>query len=166
MTRILILFVVLISTLLGVNDNEVRIEANIFEANEQERLSIFSGDVRIYKGKDEINSSTVKINFDEDNQPNKYEFIENVSFNIYIKENIHYLGKANRVHLFPNTKKYIFAGSVDIVEVNTDRRIEGDRVSLDGKSGSARIIGRNNRPVIMSFKIETDKSEKKIVDKD
>lgn len=154
MFRILTMFSVLLSTLYGVNDNEIRIEANIFEANEKEKLSIFSGEVRIYKGKDEINSSTVKINFDDKNQPEKYEFLENVSFNIQIKDSIHYLGKANKVYLFPNTEKYIFSGSVEITEKITGRKIEGDRVSLDGKTGSARIIGGDNRPVVMSFKID------------
>jgi len=157
MSRILLIFLIYISTLFGIDEDEVRIEANIFEANELERLSIFSGDVRIYKGRDEINSSTVKIHFDKNNQPKKYEFIEDVSFNICIKDNIQYLGKADKVHLFPNAKKYILSGSVKIRDIKTGRKIEGNRVSLDGKTGSARIIGGNKKPVIMSFKIETKK---------
>jgi len=51
------------SKIFAIEENEIRIEANIFEANEKERISIFSGNVRIYKGSDEINSSTVKISF-------------------------------------------------------------------------------------------------------
>jgi lipopolysaccharide export system protein LptA len=159
MFRIFLISILLLSNLFGVDENEIRIEANIFEANELERLSIFSGDVRIYKGRDEINSSTVKISFDKKNQPEKYEFLENVSFNIYVKDDVHYLGKADKVHLFPNTKKYIFSGAVEIIEANTGRKIEGNRVSLDGETGSARIIGDTNKPVIMSFKLNV-KSEK------
>ena len=81
------------SKIFAIDENEIRIEANIFEANEKERISIFSGNVRIYKGTDEINSSTVKISFDDNNQPSKYEFIDKVFFNIHIKENMQYIGK-------------------------------------------------------------------------
>jgi len=161
MFKVLILSFIMLSQLFGVEENEIRIEANIFEANELERLSIFSGSVRIFKGKDEINSSTVKINFDKNNQPKKYEFLEDVSFNLHIPSGIHYLGKADKIHLFPNSKKYILSGSVEIIEVKTGRKIEGNRVSLDGVTGSARIIGNENKPVIMSFKIEKKHSEKK-----
>ena len=145
------------SKIFAIEENEIRIEANIFEANEKERISIFSGNVRIYKGSDEINSSTVKISFDKNNQPSKYEFIDKVFFNIHIKENMQYIGKADRVYLFPNTKKYIFSGSVQITEVTTERTIEGDKVSLNGQTGSVRIIGGKKKPVIMSFKINNHK---------
>lgn len=163
MLRGLLLLYLLYSQLFGVDENEVRIEANIFEANEKDKLSIFSGDVKIYKGGDEINSSTVKIYFDDSNQPEKYEFIDKVSFKLQIKDGSTYLGKADKVHLFPKTEKYIFSDSVEIIELESGRKIEGNRVSLDGISGSARIIGDNKKPVIMSFKLEKkeDKKEEK-----
>ena len=159
MYRYLFLLMLFPFKIFGLEENEVRIEANIFEANEKEKLSIFSGDVKIFKGRDEINSSTVKIYFDKDNQPKKYEFIDNVSFKIHIKQNSTYMGKANRVYLFPKSEKYIFSDSVMITEIETGRRIEGDKVSLDGVSGSARIIG-GNKPVIMSFKLNRNYSKK------
>jgi len=160
MLRGLLLLYIFYSQLFGVDDNEVRIEANIFEANEKDKLSIFSGDVKIYKGQDEINSSTVKIYFDENNQPKKYEFIDNVSFKITIKDKSTYFGKANRVYLFPETEKYIFSDDVEIVELGNGRKIEGNKVSLDGISGSARIIGDEKKPVVMSFKINQQTKEK------
>ena len=141
----------------AIKENEIRIEANIFEANEKEKISIFSGNVRIYKGSDEINSSTVKISFDNNNQPSKYEFFDKVFFNIHIKENMQYIGKADKIYLFQNTKKYIFSGSVQITEVTTERKIEGDKVSLNGQTGNVRIIGGKKKPVIMSFKINNNR---------
>ncbi len=154
MLRGLLLIYLLYSQLFGLDENEVRIEAKIFEANEKDKLSIFSGDVKILKGKDEINSSTVKIYFDNDNQPKQYEFIDKVSFKLHIKDGKTYLGQANKVHLFPKTEKYIFSDSVVIIELESGRRLEGDKVSLDGISGSARIIGGSKKPVVMSFKLD------------
>jgi lipopolysaccharide transport protein LptA len=162
--KLIFVLATLSTQLFGVDENEVRIEANIFEANEKERLSIFSGDVKIHKGNDELNSSTVKIYFDSANQPERYEFLENVSFKIHIRENSTYLGKADKVYLFPTVEKYIFSESVEILELETGRKIEGNKVSLDGTSGSARIIGDDKKPVVMSFKIEKkdkDSGEKK-----
>jgi lipopolysaccharide export system protein LptA len=151
-TAIFLLFFSYVS-LFG-EEEEVRIEANIFEANEKDMVSIFSGDVKIKKGEDEINSSVVKIYFDEENQPEKYEMLDRVSFKLNLREGSTYLGKAERVYLYPNSQKYIFSENVKILEIETGRRIEGDKVSLDGETGSARILGGENRPVVMSFKIE------------
>jgi lipopolysaccharide export system protein LptA len=151
--RLIISSILLLSQLFAIDENEIRIEANIFEANEKDRLSIFSGDVKILKGRDEINSSTVRIHFDENNQPEKYEFLESVSFKIHLKDKSTYQGKAEKVYLFPADEKYIFSDDVEITELETARKIEGNKVSLDGLSGSARIIGDNKKPVIMSFKI-------------
>jgi lipopolysaccharide export system protein LptA len=158
MFRFVAFFFLTSKLLLGIEENEVRIEANIFEANEKDRVSIFSGNVKIKKGIDELNSSAVKIYFDETHQPIKYEVLEKVSFKLYVREDSTYLGKADKVYLFPNTKKYIFSGDVSILEIESDRRIEGNRVSLDVESGSARIIGNESKPVVMSFKIEAKKS--------
>jgi lipopolysaccharide export system protein LptA len=138
---------------------EVRIEANIFEVNEKEKISIFSGDVKIKKGRDELNSSVLKIYFDTENQPERYEILNNVSFKIHVKETSTYLGKAEKVNLFPKTDKYIFSKNVKIYEIESGRKIEGDKVSLDGESGSARIVGGNRKPVIMSFQVG-EKEEK------
>jgi lipopolysaccharide transport protein LptA len=136
----------------------VRIEANIFEVNEKEKISIFSGDVKIKKGLDELNSSVLKIYFDDENQPERYEILNSVSFKIHIKKDSTYLGRAEKVNLFPKTDKYIFSKDVEIYEIETGRKIEGDNVSLDGESGSARIVGGSKKPVIMSFKVK-DKTE-------
>ncbi|EJF07219.1 hypothetical protein ThvES_00006950 [Thiovulum sp. ES] len=142
-----------LSLLFG-SSEEVRIEANIFEVNEKDKISIFSGEVKIRKGRDELNSSVLKIYFDEENQPERYEILNSVSFKIHLKENSTYLGKAEKVNLFPKTDKYIFSKDVEIYEIETGRKIEGDNVSLDGESGSARIVGGSKKPVVMSFKVE------------
>lgn len=138
-------------------DEEVRIEANLFEANEKERISIFSGNVRIRKGFDEINSSVVKIYFSKDNQPEKYEILRDVSFIIKVENDSTYTGKAQKVFLFPNSQKYIFSDLVEITDIKSGRTIKGNRVSLNMRNGNARISGGNRSPVVMTFKVPSGK---------
>jgi lipopolysaccharide export system protein LptA len=138
-------------------DEEVRIEANLFEANEKDRISIFSGNVRIRKGFDEINSSVVKIYFSKDNQPEKYEILRDVSFVIKVENDSTYTGKAQKVFLFPSSQKYIFSDLVEITEQNSGRTIRGNRVSLNMKNGNARISGGSRSPVVMTFKVPSGK---------
>ncbi len=69
MLKKLILPILVLSTsfinINALDDGDVRIEANLFEANDRERVSIFSGSVKITKGKDVISSSIAKIYFDK-----------------------------------------------------------------------------------------------------
>jgi lipopolysaccharide transport protein LptA len=134
-------------------NREVRIEAKVFEADEKSRISKFMGDVRIQTGDDEINSSVVNILFNKDNQPKKYEFDKNVSFNIHIN-NQHYIGRAEKVELDPLKEQYRFVGSVEITELTSNRKIEGREVYLDGKNGKLRIAGDEDKPVIMKFELD------------
>jgi len=153
MLKIILGLVVVLSSLFS-SDEEVRIEANLFEANEKEKISIFSGKVRIRKGLDEINSSVVKIYFDKDNQPEKYEILKDVSFSITVENDGQYIGKAQKVYLFPVSQKYIFSDLVEITDMKSGRKIKGNRVSLNMKNGNARISGGSKSPVIMTFKVK------------
>ncbi len=141
------------SYLNALDDGEIRIEATFFEAKERERVSIFSGSVKISKGRDTISSSSAKIYFDKKNQPIKYEFLDGVSFKIHLQKNSTYVGKAEQVFLFPKTQKYVLSKSVEITELQTGRKITGNQISLEGEDGSAKIAGDNKRPVVMSFKV-------------
>jgi len=150
---LIIIFTVCSSYLNGLDDGEVRIEAAFFEANDKERVSIFSGSVKISKGRDTISSSSAKIYFDKKNQPIRYEFLDNVSFKINLNKNSTYVGKAEHVYLFPKTQKYVLAKSVEITELQTGRKITGNKISLEGETGSAKVLGDNKKPVVMSFKV-------------
>jgi|GEM_PF-522491 lipopolysaccharide export system protein LptA len=164
MLKKLILPILVLSTsfinINALDDGDVRIEANLFEANDRERVSIFSGSVKITKGKDVISSSIAKIYFDKKNQPLKYEFLDNVSFKIHLQKNSTYVGSAEEVYLIPKNKKYILSKSVEITEIQTGRKITGNKISLDGTNGSAKVIGDNKSPVIMSFTVGENQNER------
>jgi lipopolysaccharide export system protein LptA len=135
---------------------EIRIEANMFEANENKKVSTFTGNVKIKKGLDRINSSKMRIFFDRENKPIKYEILKNVNFKITADNNSTYQGEAQKITLYPLEKKYIFKNSVKILELNTGRKIIGDEVMLNSQTGNIRILGTHKKPVIMIFKVDEE----------
>ena len=145
-----------VSFLSASEQEEIRIEANMFEASEKQKVSIFTGNVRVRKGSDEINSSRMKIFFDDDNKPIKYELFKNVSFVITAENNSTYTGKTEKITLYPLEKKYIFSESVEITELETDRKIKGGEVLLNAKTGNVRILGSHTKPVVMIFKVNEE----------
>lgn len=147
---------------LSVAAEEVKIISQKFEADEKKRISIFTGNVNIQKGNDELNASKVKIFLDEKKQPKKYEAIGKVS--IYAKmqdSNETYSGKAKRVIYQPKENKYYFYDNVKLIQINEGRTLTGKKVILDVTTGHAKVIGNKKEPVVVTFTIEDKNTTKK-----
>jgi lipopolysaccharide export system protein LptA len=136
---------------------ELKIKANIFNADEQKGISIFSGDVRIKKHNDELNASEVTIYTDKKNQPTKFVAIGSVSFKIATKKGAKYEGKAGRVVYIPKDQQYHFYEDVHLKQIDEKKEIIGDEVTLAVQSGKAFAKGVKSGPVIMIFDIKDEK---------
>ena len=141
---------------------QVKILAESFSANEKKGVSIFTGNVKIKKGNDELNASKVIVYTDKDRNPIKYIADGSVSFYIDIPDNnTTYRGDAGKVIYFPNKQEYQFYTDVHLYQLNTDRKIFGDKIMLNTIDGNAKAIGAEKAPVIMIFNIEDKKKEEK-----
>jgi len=136
---------------------ELKIKANTFSADEQKGLSVFSGNVRMKKGNDELNASEVTIYTNKKNQPTKFVAVGNVSFKIETKKGAQYEGQANRVVYVPKDKEYNFYENVHLKQVDEKKEIIGDEVTLALDSGKAFAKGMKKEPVIMIFDIKDEK---------
>lgn len=158
MKKTLIILAVLISALYA---EQVKIIADAFEGHEKEGLTIFSGNVKITKGSDELNASKVTVRTDKDRKPYQYEAEGDVSFYIDLKDNnMTYKGDAGKVVYFPLKKEYQFFRDVHLYQIGTNRKVFGDEVKLNAKDGNAKAIGKEKAPVIMIFNVEDKKQDK------
>ncbi len=140
------------ATLLSAKD-EIEISAKNFVANEKDGISIFSGDVVILRGQDKLSSQELKIYFDKDKKPTKYEAIGEVKIDIEITKK-RYLGSANRAEYDVLNDLYIFQGDSEISQKESENRVIGEKIVVDRKSGKIRVDGKDDKPVKFIFSIE------------
>jgi len=141
---------------------QVKILADAFDGNEKKGLTVFTGNVRITKGNDELNASKVVVYTDKNRNPTKYVAEGKVSFYIDIPDNnASYKGDASKVIYLPLKQEYQFYTNVHLYQLDTNRKIFGEEVILNAVDGNARALGKEKAPVIMIFNIEDKKKEDK-----
>ncbi|MDH5464600.1 MAG: lipopolysaccharide transport periplasmic protein LptA, partial [Thiovulaceae bacterium] len=67
--------------------DKVNIAAERFYVSQQERMSVFGGNVQIKMNQDELNATKVYVYFDQKNKPLKYQADGNVSFFVKTDDN-------------------------------------------------------------------------------
>ena len=154
----LLLLTILVSFLYT---DELQIKANEFSADENTGVSVFSGNVQIKKGTDELNASKVTVYTDKNNEPTKFIALGNASFLLETKQHSVYSGKAEKVIYIPDTKEYHFFKDVHLRQLNDLKEIIGDEVVLKTIEGKAYAKGVKSEPVIMIFNIPDKNTDEK-----
>lgn len=157
MKYFIVLAFFLISSLMS---EDLRVKANKFSSDEKAGITIFTGDVNIIKGLDELNASEVTIFTDKEHQPTKFIADGNTSFSIQTNKGASYRGRAQKVIYYPITKEYHFFKDVYLQQIDERKEIIGDEVILKSIEGKAYAKGAKKEPVIMIFTIP-EKEDKK-----
>ena len=140
--------------------NELKVTANAFDGDEKKGIAIFTGDVKITKGSDELNASKVTIYTDQKHDPIKMIAEGDVSFFVKTENNSIYSGEAQKTIYMPKIKEYQFYTNVHLRQLNEHKQIDGDKVILNSITGKAIAQGAKKEPVIMIFHIK-DQNESK-----
>lgn len=135
---------------------ELKIKADMFDADEKSGVSVFSGNVNIMKGDDELNASKVTVFINTERQPTKYIAEGDVSFSISTKKGAIYKGVAQKVIFAPLSKEYYFYKNVHLRQIDETKEIIGDEVVLKTLDGKAHAKGAKSEPVMMIFKMPKD----------
>ncbi|QOP45667.1 lipopolysaccharide transport periplasmic protein LptA [Sulfurimonas paralvinellae] len=152
-----IILLLLSSFILLLDAQELKVKSNSFTSDQNSGISVFSGDVNILKGQDELNASKVTIYVNKEKKPTKFVADGNVSFNITSKDGAVYKGVSGRAIYLPNTKEYYFYENVHLQQLNDKKEIMGDEVVLKTTDGKAYAKGMKKEPVIMIFNIDEEK---------
>ena len=159
----MIRFFMFIATLLVtlVHAEELKVISESFKGDQQKGVSVFTGNVKVTKGSDELNASKVTIYTDKENKPTKYYAEGDVSFYILTEVGEKYKGKSQTAIYLPNESEYQFYKKVDLIRIDDYRRVKGDKVIVNTIGGNASAESTNNEPVVMTFTLEDKKSKPK-----
>jgi lipopolysaccharide export system protein LptA len=134
--------------------DQLKIVSEFFEGDEKEGISVFSGNVKITKGKDELNATKVTVYTDKKRTPTKYVAEGNVSFFISAENNASYRGRAQKAVFLPEQQEYQFFKGVHLRQIDQRKQIDGDEVIVNIAEGRAVAKGAEREPVIMIFDIQ------------
>ncbi|MDP1784328.1 MAG: lipopolysaccharide transport periplasmic protein LptA [Sulfuricurvum sp.] len=146
---------------LSLHAEELKVLSDNFRGDQLKGVSIFTGNVMVTKGSDELNASKVTIYTDSNRKPIKMVAEGDVSFYIVTKLNERYRGKSQRAVYLPDEKEYEFYTKVDLLRLDDFRRVKGDKVIVNTLHGHASADSANNEPVIMIFTLQDTNSSKK-----
>ncbi len=144
-----------------VHAEELKVISDSFKGDQQKGVSVFTGNVKVTKGSDELNATKVTIYTDKENKPTKYFAEGDVSFYILTELGEKYKGKSQTAIYLPNESEYHFYKKVDLIRIDDYRRVKGDKVVVNTIGGNASAESANNEPVVMTFTLEDKKSKQK-----
>ncbi|MDO5045881.1 lipopolysaccharide transport periplasmic protein LptA [Campylobacter sp.] len=132
---------------------QVEITADDFYADEKKLISEFSGNVKIKKGKDTLTANKVLIHFDSKRNPLKYVASGDAKFKVFI-QNKNYNGSGNELIYEPVSNLYTINGSGFLHEVETDKKVYGEKITVNQNSGTYSVNSANKKPVKFIFQVE------------
>jgi lipopolysaccharide export system protein LptA len=140
---------------------ELKVISDNFKGDQQKGISIFTGNVKVTKGRDELNATKVTIYTDKENKPTKYFAEGEVSFYIVTELGEKYKGKSQTAIYLPIESEYQFYKKVDLIRIDDYRRVKGDKVVVNTVQGHASAESANDEPVVMTFTLEDKKTKSK-----
>ncbi|WP_375723999.1 lipopolysaccharide transport periplasmic protein LptA [Arcobacter sp. KX21116] len=141
------------------------IDAKNFEAYDEKGLSIFTGDVKMVKSSDELESDRLEVYLSEKKpntkrEPLKYIATGNVKFKVKTAGKS-YEGKGDKVVYEPKKLKYVITGNGFLKEVTEDKRLFGDKIVINQITGEAKVTGSENKPVRFIIDLGDTSNKKK-----
>jgi lipopolysaccharide export system protein LptA len=146
-------FLCLITTLLLASVQKINIQALNFEADQTKYRSIFTNNVKITKGSDQIKADKVTIYFDRYNKPLSYEAVGSVTFELKTKEST-INGECEKLLYNPKNQTYTLVERVNINDYISKRKIIASKVIIDQINGKVVIHGEKKSPVKFIFTTE------------
>jgi lipopolysaccharide export system protein LptA len=159
MMKITALLAIALSCVIVLGD-ELKVVSNFFDGDDKKGIAIFTGDVKMKKGSDELNATKVTIYTDKKHDPIKMVAEGDVSLFVKSENKSVYDGKAQKVVYMPKEKEYQFYTNVHLRQLDERKQIDGDKVILNTITGRAVAQGAQKAPVVMIFHIK-DKNETK-----
>lgn len=140
---------------------ELKVISDNFKGDQQKGISIFTGNVKVTKGMDELNATKVTIYTDKDRKPVKYFAEGDVSFYIVTEMKERYKGKSQTAIYLPDESEYHFYKKVDLIRLDDFRRVKGDKVVVNTIQGNASAESATDEPVVMTFTLQDQKPKAK-----
>jgi lipopolysaccharide export system protein LptA len=147
-------------TTLVLNAEQLKVIAEKFDGDEKKGISVFTGNVKIKKGQDELNATKVTVYTNDQRQPEKMVAEGDVSFFVVTDTKDRYTGRSQKAVFLPIEKRYQFYTEVRLRQLNEKKEITGDEVIIDTIKGKAYAKGVRKKPVVMIFDVPDNNETK------
>jgi len=134
----------------------LEITSDDFLYKDGENTAKFIGHVVANQAKNVIHSDTLIVFLDNNNEADRYKAIKNVYFEIVnAKKDIN--GTCNTLNYFPKEDKYVLVGNVVINDRKNNRKVYGDKITINNKKGTSYVGSSGKKPVKFIFKVKSHK---------
>ncbi len=133
--------------------DRVEVTADEMQAYESEGKIVFTGNVHTTHGKSWLDSDTLYVILDENNETKRYDAIGHARFEI-IDEKKHYKGHAQTIHYYPKEDRYVLKKDAMVDDLRKKRHIAGTYIELKAKEGDALAKSEKKKPVKVIFELE------------
>ncbi len=158
----LLAFTTLFAQTKGKTKDKLVIDAEQFESFDSKGFSKFTGNVKLRRLKDKLDSDILEVYMTPIKKGEKkkkrvvlkYIAIGNAEFEIFTKDK-HYKGKGDKVIYKPTILEYEIIGKGYIKELTEDKTLIGDRIILNQTTGESKVNSSKNKPVRFIMEIES-----------
>ncbi len=155
--RLIIFGAFMAFALSNLNAEQVEVTTADFFADENKLISDLKGGVHIKKGDfDELTSESGRIYFNKEKQPVKYVATGNVKMKAIVNGK-KYDGSGDEATYEPATSTYTLTGKAYLHEIDTDKKVYGNRITVNQKDGTYHVDSADKQPVRMIFQVEDAK---------
>lgn len=153
----------LVSVLALAAEEKLIIDANNFETDDSRGLTTFTGNVKLRKLQDKLNSYKLEIYMKPNSkgksqEPIKYVATGNADFEIHTNGKV-YKGKGKKVIYSPKTQEYTILGDGYVEELTEGRKLYGERIFINQLTGNARVSGNQDKPVRFIINLDNGAKE-------
>jgi len=145
-------FIIIAVMLCILNAEDLKITSKYFHYNTAKMESVFKGDVKAKKGKDNIEADEIIVFFDKNKKPQKFVAEGHVKFTIALDQNSTYKGKSKKLVYQLHNGNIILTGDAEIIKLETNESVKGNKIILNRFTKNAEVIG-GKKPVEIIIKV-------------
>ncbi|AJC84549.1 LptA/OstA family protein [Campylobacter peloridis] len=131
---------------------KIEVHAKDFYLDEKNQISVLSGDVEVKKAKDVLNSQKLVI-YMKNKQPIKYVATKDAKFKIIMNDKI-YHGSGDEFVYEVKKDIYEINGNAKIIELQTNKQLFGDKIIVDRKNMTYRVVSKDKKPAKFVFEVK------------
>ena len=146
------IFIIIAMMLCVLNAEDLKITSKYFHYDTTKKESVFKGDVKVKKGKDKIDADEIVVFFNKNKKPQKFVAKGDVKFIIVLDKNSTYKGKSKKLIYQLHNGNIILFGNAEIVKLDTNESIKGNKIILNRFTKNAEVIG-GKKPVEIILKV-------------
>ncbi|AJC90549.1 putative lipooligosaccharide transport system, periplasmic component (LptA family) [Campylobacter subantarcticus LMG 24377] len=138
--------------LFALGAQKIEVYAKDFYLDEKNETSTLTGDVEVKKGGDILNSQKLVI-YMKNKQPVKYIATHNAKFKISMKDKT-YHGSGDEFVYNVAKDTYEINGHAKIIEVQSKKELTGDKIIVDRKNMTYRVLSKDKKPAKFVFEVK------------